>query len=225
MFSFYGTKRSLAERYPAPQYGRIIEPFAGAAGYAMLYPENEVILIDKDHEIVALWKYLQQASKRDILSLPDLMPGQRVSSFRSLIAPEADLLGRFASANSAHAKDTVQERGAKAWQAAKPRIAASVSLVRHWTIMEGDYFDAPDLKATWFIDPPYQSRGEWYDWSSRDINYNHLREFCLDRRGLVIACENLDNDWLPRRPKPRIISKDHQGMIQKNVEVAWIRSN
>ena len=34
-WAYYGGKWRSAPRYPAPVHGRIIEPFAGAAGYAM----------------------------------------------------------------------------------------------------------------------------------------------------------------------------------------------
>ena len=47
-FSYFGGKWRAAPHYPAPTEPHIIEPFAGAAGYAMRYPERKVTLIDAD---------------------------------------------------------------------------------------------------------------------------------------------------------------------------------
>jgi len=38
---YYGGKWRAAPRYPAPRHDLIIEPFAGAAGYAMRYPDQK----------------------------------------------------------------------------------------------------------------------------------------------------------------------------------------
>ena len=50
MFSYYGTKKRIAKKYPEPKYDIIIEPFAGAGAgagaYACLYPDRKVKLYD-----------------------------------------------------------------------------------------------------------------------------------------------------------------------------------
>ena len=45
-FTFYGGKYRAAPRYPKPKHSRIIEPFAGSAGYSMRYPDLNVTLVD-----------------------------------------------------------------------------------------------------------------------------------------------------------------------------------
>jgi hypothetical protein len=72
-------------------------------------------------------------------------------------------------------------------------------------IIEGDYSNAPDIEATWFIDPPYhvdgrpQSRGMGYaeGCNSHSLDYAALAEWCRDRRGQKIVCEQEGATWLP----------------------------
>ena len=73
----------------------------------------------------------------------------------------------------------------------------------------GDYRSAPDLEATWFVDPPYQptrgmktGQGLGYapGCTSRELDYGELAEWCRSRRGQVIVCEQEGADWLPFRP-------------------------
>ena len=35
MWSYYGSKSKIINKYPEPLYGKVIEPFAGTARYAM----------------------------------------------------------------------------------------------------------------------------------------------------------------------------------------------
>jgi site-specific DNA-adenine methylase len=37
MFSYYGTKKRIVNKYPEPKYDKIIEPFCGAAQYSLKY--------------------------------------------------------------------------------------------------------------------------------------------------------------------------------------------
>lgn len=77
MFSYYGTKRKLAPHYPKPRFGKIIEPFCGAAMYSLYGNnwENDVVLYDKYDKIYMAWDYLIKASVSDINNLPDLKEG------------------------------------------------------------------------------------------------------------------------------------------------------
>ena len=50
---YYGRKKKLVNRYPSPEYGTIIEPFAGSAAYAMKWGRNKmVILVEKEIFII-----------------------------------------------------------------------------------------------------------------------------------------------------------------------------
>ena len=75
MWGYYGSKSKIVNYYPKPIYDTIIEPFAGTAQYSLKYFDKDVILVDKYDVIVRLWKWLQQCSPKDILSLPRLSCG------------------------------------------------------------------------------------------------------------------------------------------------------
>lgn len=57
-FCFYGAKWRAAPSYPSPGLATVVEPFAGAAGYSVRNHDREVILVEKDETIAALWAYL-----------------------------------------------------------------------------------------------------------------------------------------------------------------------
>lgn len=113
-FSYFGGKWTLAPRYPKPEHGTIVEPFAGSAGYAIRYPDREVILVER--------------------------------------AP----------------------------------------------VIEGDYSAAPDVEATWFVDPPYI--GSRHHYLARVDSLRSLSTWCRTRRGLTIVCEQDGAEWLPFTP-------------------------
>lgn len=92
-FPFYGSKWRSVPFYPAPAYSTIIEPFAGSAGYSLAYPQRNIVLVDADPTIAALWRYLTRVSSDEILRLPDIEPGEDVHDRISL--PEARALVGF----------------------------------------------------------------------------------------------------------------------------------
>lgn len=47
MWSYYGSKSKVIRHYPAPQFGKVIEPFAGTAQYALRYFDRDVLIVDK----------------------------------------------------------------------------------------------------------------------------------------------------------------------------------
>ena len=77
------------------------------------------------------------------------------------------------------------------------RLAQQLGAIRHWKVRCGDYTKAPDIEATWFIDPPYQKGGEHYPAGQPD--YGDLAAWCRKRRGQVIVCEGDGAEWLPFR--------------------------
>ena len=65
-FCYYGGKWRAAPKYPAPEHDTIVEPFAGAAGYATRYPDRKVVLVERDPVIAGLWRYLTKVSPAEI---------------------------------------------------------------------------------------------------------------------------------------------------------------
>ncbi len=205
-FPYYGSKYRLAKEYPAPLHKTIIEPFAGGAGYSARWCDRDVYLIDRDPLIIGLWQYLIKVSKQEILSLPLIGPTDSVDDFA--ICQEAKWLigfwlarGRAQPCKKLSAWgiefSTKNKNDARFWsQPVKEKIASRVEIIRHWQAAESSYLELPNLKATWYIDPPYQSKaGNVY--RMRDINYTSLGAWSLDREGQVIVCEQLGAKWLP----------------------------
>lgn len=206
-FSYYGSKARLAPRYPGPQHRLIIEPFAGSAQYATLYHDREVLLIDADPVIVAIWRYLIGASPKELLALPDPPPGANLSELP--VCQEARWLiglwcGRANAYPARFARSWYEQHRndshARSWgAAARRRLAHQVEHIRHWRIEQLDWSDVPDTEATWFIDPPYQSTGHKYRCSNAQIDYEALGPWCRNRPGQVIVCEAGGASWLPFR--------------------------
>jgi len=216
MFTFYGTKKKLAKYYPFPQYDCIIEPFAGAAQYS-LYGNNwqkQVLLVDKDTKIISIWNYLIQAFPSDILSLPDLKEGDNVDNFKQLSQEENWLIGFCINPGSACPKKTARARSR--WNKNKLDIAGNLYKIKHWKAILGDYADVPNQLATWFIDSPYQYGGEYYRINNSKLDYPKLAEWCLNREGQVIVCENSKADWLPFTPLVEL-----NGQLHKTMEVIY----
>lgn len=213
MFSYYGSKSKVVDLYPRPKHGKIIEPFAGSARYALRYFDREVLLVDKYPVIVDLWNYLKQASERDILSLPEPEKGEDLRSY-SLSDGERYLLGFLANRGNYSPCNLVNNFSDIGRD--KRRIARGLYKIRHWEIRLGDYQSIENEVATWFIDPPYTAAGKNYVYGSEALDYSHLAEWSLSRMGQVIVCENLGADWLPfysLRPL--------RGINGKNVEAIW----
>lgn len=217
MFSYYGTKRSLAAKYPAPRYDLIVEPFSGAAAYAMAYYDRDVLLVDLDPIVVATWDYLIEATPDEIMDLPDLDQGSKVSDFDLSIGARY-LMGFAANPGSAQPKITATARCK--WNNQKRLIADQVNKIKHWAVVLGGYDSIPNGKATWFIDPPYQKAGTWYRKSADAIDFKHLGSWCQSRYGQTIVCEQDGADWLPFGYFSSL-----QGSRYKSTEVIWTKEN
>jgi len=205
-------------------YDTIIEPFAGAASYAMEYFDRKVILYEINNKIYSVWKYLQQSSPKDILGLPILKKGQCLNNeeFNNLTDPEKWTIGLFLNPGSSVPK---KSPGNFCDWDEKHRKSLSEELykIKHWIIKNESYENASDIEATWFIDAPYSPNsdnfgGKYY--TNNKIDYNKLSEWCRKRKGQVIVCENINSNWLPFLPLVDLKGQKH---IRK--EGLWINTN
>jgi site-specific DNA-adenine methylase len=194
MFYYYGRKKQIAKYYPIPNCDTIVEPFAGSAAYS-LYKDNwkkKVILVEIDERIASIWKWLiEEAEPKDIRALPDLKIGDKSSDFLHIL---------HAATKMAFAYKTIKVTPvlARNWEISKRYIEQNLYKVKHWQILCCSYADAPDVEATWFVDPPYRMEsGRGYKHSSDSIDYGHLAEWALRRRGEIIFCEGEYGDYLP----------------------------
>jgi hypothetical protein len=219
-FPYFGAKGRLAHLYPRPEHDTIIEPFAGSAAYAFHADHwtRLVILVEKHPMIADLWRWLQKADPADIWNLPDMVKGESLEAFGLPGTPQRTLANLTAPSEHFH-KNVVTEWMVDRWDRVRSQTALTPAKIRHWQIIEGDYTDAPDIEATWFIDPPYQKIVHGYDSDRQGIDFPALGDWCQSRQGQVIVCEEDGADWLPFEPltEHKTIAGD------RKVEVAWFQ--
>lgn len=216
MFSYYGSKGKVVGCYPTPKFDRIIEPFAGSARYSLKYFDRDVLLVDKYEIIIRIWKWLQEASERDIMSLPEPKQGETIDRKDFDCIEQAWLMGFLVQAGVNAPRLTVSSYAEDGIRTQKKNIAQQLYKIKHWKIQCGEYDELPNQEATWFIDPPYQFGGEWYVKNNKGIDYNKLADWCRGREGQAIVCENSKASWLPFRQMAKMT-----GSIYTTTEVIW----
>ena len=224
-FTFYGGKWRAAPRYPSPSHSLIIEPFAGAAGYSTRHYQKDIMLFDVDPTITSVWAWLIAATKKDVLSLPDY-----VTSTENLDVPHGakNLIGFWLNKGSAAPSKTPSSWMRKGthmtsfWgKEIKERIANQVEQIKHWRIHNTSYENTPDIKATWFVDPPYYSAGKHYRYGSSKIDFTYLSNWCKNRKGQIIVCENSGAKWLPFVDFISIKANESKTGGKKSLESIW----
>lgn len=227
---YYGGKNRAAKMYPAPEHDTIVEPFAGAAGYSCMYPHKRVILIDKSPIIAGIWRYLIGATEQEILRLPDIPLDGTVDDMQGAPQEARWLAGFWLNSGTTHPGRTASARSRQLGQDARnwcgwgwrsrERVASQLHAIRHWQVFQGDYSAAPDIVATWHIDPPYNnSAGARY--KDQPDSFTDLADWCRTRRGLVMVCENDGAHWLPFRRLADIKSNNSKNRKGRSAEVIW----
>lgn len=226
---YFGGKWRSAHLYPPPQHGLIIEPFAGAAGYAMNYADRDVLLIDVSPRIAELWRWLIAATPGDVRSIPLV---DSVDDLPLDMPPAVvDLVGWSMNAATTTPRRTLSAGGRRLRDLGRKfygfthdlreRIATQVPHIKHWKIECGSYDSAPDEIATWFFDPTYFAQGHRYPWHLKPFEYQRLGEFCRSRRGQVIVCEQQGAEWLPFRDLASVKAGPRS---KPSAEVIWLNT-
>ena len=209
LFSYYGSKSKIIHNYPKPSYDTIVEPFAGSAAYSLRYCNRNIILNELDYRVYSIWCFLLSSDALDIAH--KYLDGLSVKAGDSIenIAQECPHPGfiEYLRAEANHGsqgtgkcgRKIITMFGAKAWHRILPKLDYFIPKIKHWKIINGTYEGLPNIEATWFIDPPYDGvRGKEYRCNT--VNYNNLGEWCKNRIGQVIVCENTMAQWLPFEP-------------------------
>jgi len=230
-FTYFGGKWRAAPKYPRPIHGTIIEPFAGSAGYSLRYADRKIILIEKSEAIAGIWRYLIGATEREILALPLLERGQSIDAI-ALPQEARGLLGMWVGRGLASPRKSLSiwparpEDGSKemcSWSAVvRARIARGLHRIRHWIVRCADYREAPDVEATWFIDPPYETQGVNYACGSADLDFTELAGWCRSRRGQVMVCEATGAAWLPFQSFGAFKSAQRTHGRVRSAEALWM---
>lgn len=206
----------MAGVYPDPVHPVVIEPFAGSAAYSLHGSRwaRQVILVEKDPQIAALWRWLiEEATEERIRALPDPVEGEVTDSLLHILHGASKRWFTYKQA-------TATPFMLSAWRASKAYMAANVRKVKHWVIIEGDYTAAPEIEATWFIDPPYQGDpGTGYRHGSDAIDYESLAFWTQARKGALIVCEGPDADWLPFER----LARQRAAAGKENIEMVYLR--
>jgi len=231
LLSYYGAKNRISGCYPKPKHGHIIEPFAGSAGYACRYPDLQVTLIERDQYVADALSYIVRTNPDVIAMLPILQPSETLDDYPWLETGARNVISFWLNKGTAGGSKRLSQWATKYpsnsfyWgERCRDRLAEAAACVKHWTIICGDYKQAPDTTADWFIDPPYQSTGKHYRHNA--IDYNELSAWCRSRRGHVIVCENEKADWLPFERLREISGAAKNGTARKrSIEAAWISNN
>lgn len=206
-FSYYGGKSKVIKLYPPPAYERVIEPFAGSARYALMYRDRKVWINDTYEVIYRIWKWIQQASRKDILSLPDITENSaefNLDDHDYLSQEEKWLIGFMLGKGQSRPNrkkmspwsiEDNNTRKTKEFHRFREDLLSIQGKISHWKITCIDYAELPNIRATWYIDPPYQKGGEHY--VKKFTDFEALGEWCKSRKGEVIVCEGKGADWLP----------------------------
>lgn len=211
MFSYYGGKGRIAKRYPAPQYPVVVEPFCGAAWYSILWKAPKALLFDVDDNIALAWGWLlNRATEKAIENWEPYIPGWKM--WRYADRGESAVYRFNGNQGTERPRNVAGSFGTAKIKWARIEHARTGG----WQFHHASYLTAPNIEATWFIDPPYQQQNRY---RCNDIDYAALAEWVLTRRGQVIVCESAGADWLPF--KPHLTAPGNRKTSKLRNEVIW----
>ena len=193
-----------------------------------------MILIEKNQRIAEIWRWLLTVSEDEFLSLPGVDTFDHIEETGLPDGPAREFVRQWCSEASPTGKNKVTSMMKSGFEPGwynfttknQLFIMSLIEKIRHWKIIEGDYQSAPDVRATWYIDPPYQFGGESYpkNCKTRDLDFGALATWAKSRRGDVIVCEGDGANWMDFDPfKSCTDHTSHDGGLgsKKRQELIW----
>lgn len=189
----------------------------------MLYEANPIIY--------GVWDYLIHVKAEEMRRLPAHVP--HIDELKGIPEEAKWFIGFWFGgptllplARDKYFKEDPEKKGS--WNSRViDRISCQVDKIRHWRVYHKSYVDGVySGKAAWFIDPPYQgSLGKLYK-NVPPMDFNHLREWTLARKGQVIVCEGAEADWLPFKVLMETKRSAEFGTAGKktNVQMIWTKN-
>ena len=156
---------------------------------------RRVVLVEKDNRVAALWRRLLSMEPSELLELRVPEAGERTTDFLLMCLSASQGVARSRSL-------IVNPRMRELAPAALRRMAEILPEAQaKIEVIEGDYTLAPDIEATFFVDPPYSDqrarRGYADGCDAQATDYGALAAWCKRRQGQVIVCEHMGAQWLP----------------------------
>lgn len=190
LFKWFGTKWSASKRksYPPPDGRDIYEPFAGCAGYSLIYCESQVTIWESNPLLLDLWDWIiHHATEALVREIPINLPFGIDIRTLGLTRGQELLLKHWQRTNNYGNCWTVSPWGNKPGQwteNTRVRVSEEIQAVKHWRLTPVDYCDV----GLYFIDPPYQYN---YDYGVKDFSYEALKSWVsiVPSGSRIIACE------------------------------------
>lgn len=196
LFKWFGSKWQGAKYYPAPHGGKIIEPFAGGAGYSLRYNCSSVKIAELDPHISELWAWLIcEATEESVMEIPVDIPVGLDIRFIPMSSGQKLLLKNWQRTNNVGNCWTISPWGNMPGQwteSTRRRVSKDIGCVKGWessqdgfALLESALRDDPQI--TWFIDPPYLFNYRYR--MKEEFDYDRLSSAVAQLKGQVIVCE------------------------------------
>jgi hypothetical protein len=215
VFYYTGRKGRLATSYPKPRYDVVIEPFAGSMAYSLFHRPKMAVGLEVNKRVVDLWRRLCSMTLHEIRALQPPAVGEITTDLYWILASAS-----YSALDVRQLKVTSFMAGRFEFQK-RMTIRHIGYAPNHIHYQFGDYWEAPDIEATWFIDPPYETI-TGYGKGNDPLDYGDLAEWCISRRGQRIVCEGPAGTWLPfkkhRNYRGVRVSK---GVERNGTEFVW----
>ena len=234
LFKWFGSKWQSAKHYPSPRHSRVIEPFAGGAGYSLNHSDKQVQIWDDDPNLQRLWSWLiHEATQASILDIPIHVPVSTDIRTLGLDEGQCLLLKHWQRTNSVGDCWTISPWGDLPGQwteNTRARVADEIGGIKHWTFARPTW--SQQDPATWFVDPPYLYNYRYradlpdFDFAGLVSGINTVHQ-----DSLLIVCEATRKgdgaipDYLPFSPSHRsVTSRRKPTQSHHSAELIWVRN-